>query len=1102
MKKLLYLCLSLTSSTKELFHKLIICIIVILLGSFQISAYGNEPRMFMLEIHHVSMDSISNVEQHAITGTVTDEEGNPLAGVTVQVKGTTLGTITDANGKFTLVVPDDATLEISYIGYETQEIPANGRTSLSIQMELSASGLNEVVVVGYGTERKASVVGSISQVSGEDLKKTTGHVPDLRQALIGQVPGLVGLTSSGEPGGILTGESATNLFIRGQTTWNGGQPLILVDGVKRNMNNIDVNDVASISVLKDASATAVFGVEGANGVILITTKRGRAGKTILHFNFVTTAQMLSKQPQTLDSYHALMAKNEIIEREGVLNESSWDDYMPYPIVQRYKKPQTPEYAKIYANVDWKEAMYKDVGFSHKATLTARGGSEAVQYFGSLGYLHEGDMFKDYSNGKGYDPNYNYNRFNFRSNIDIRLTHTTKIRIDLSGYYSQKNTNYNNEGSTSRADNWMWRATYGFAPDLFLPKYPNGRWGAYQEGGNNTVNPAAVAYNIGIRKTRATQLNSDFTINQDLGFITKGLSARVLFASDNYVRSEGGIFDVQNSVRPGEARTNVPYMEIYPEDYEGPNQDSTEYALLLPISDEEYDWVLRPWSIREERITAANWVNHIPVDRRLTYQAQLNYERTFNNDHRVTAMGIFKREQHARGSEFKHYREDWAFRATYNYKLKYFFEFNGAYNGSEQFGPGYRFHFFPSMAVGWYASNEKFFNVDWINKLKFRFSTGQVGNDDVSGGRWLYATSYSYGGYARLGESVYASSPYTFYRISVIGNPDIHWEVAKKNDFGLEFGMLQNLITLNFDYYTEDRTDILLSGSQRSIPPFFGGSPPPANLGHVKAKGAELEIGFNKQLSSNVSIWAKLAVTHNQDKIIFKDDPKLEPDYLKAAGYPIGQQRSLVSTEIYQNWDEVYASVPTANNDLQKLPGYYDLIDFNADGVIKNSDDVIPDGYSKVPQNTGNISVGVSYKGLSVMVQFYGVNNANRKINFPNFQYYTDILFGDGNYWSKENPDAAAFLPRWKTQGENIGDYYLFDASYLRLRTARIAYSFSNNPWVTNAGISDLSIFLNGNNLFFWSQLPDDRQTTYSEGSATQGAYPTLRRINLGIDLTF
>lgn len=1041
-------------------------------------------------------------QQREVTGNVSDQAGLPLPGVTVIVKGTSVGTVTNMDGDFSLRVPSDArTLQFSFVGMRTQEIALEGRTSFSVTMEEESIGLEEVVAVGYGVQKKESVVGSIGQASNEELRRS-GNSTDLTESLVGQIPGMVALTSSGEPGGILTGESATNIFIRGQNTWNGGQPLILVDGVERNMNNVDVNEVESISVLKDASATAVFGVKGANGVILITTKRGMEGKTKLNFNYTTTGKMLSRQPEKLDSYAAMMAKNEIIEREGVLNEPSWGAYVPYEIVQRYRRPQTDEYAVIYPNVDWEDAMFKDIGFSHRMTLNAQGGSKAVQYFGSLAYLHEGDMFEDYDNYKGYDPNYNYDRFNFRSNIDIALTRSTKFKLNLSGYYSQKNTNFNNEGSTSRADAWMWRATYGLAPNLFLPMYDDGRWGAYQEGGNNTVNPIAAVYNIGIRQTRQTQLNADFNLEQDLGFITKGLNARVSLFYDNSIRSEGGIYDQQNSIRPAEARTNVPFKQIYPLLYEGPDQDPSEYTVLLPIGDEEYDWFLRPWSIRQESITNANWTSYIPVSRRLMYQFQMNYSRTFDV-HSVSGMGVFKREEYAIGSMFKNYREDWVFRATYDYDARYLFEANGAYNGSEQFGPGYRFDFFPSVALGWYVSNESFFNFDWVDRLKIRYSIGKVGDDKVSGSRWLYESQLGYGGRARLSNSVTGLAPYYFYREAVVGNPDIHWENAIKTNFGVEFGVLKNLLSLTFDYFTEDRTDILMSGGSRNVPPFFGATPPSANLGHVKSNGFEVELGFNKRINNNFDVWANLAVTHNENEIIERDDAPLQFDYLKAKGYPIGQHKRLLSTEFYNNWDEVYASVPTENNDADKLPGYYDLIDFNADGIIKNSEDTPPIGYSEIPQNTATFTVGANYGGFSFMIQFYGVNNANRYVGFNNYENDIDIVYGHvADYWSKDNPNASSFLPRWKTQAENIGHYYLYDASYLRLQNTEISYTFNDLQWVKNAGFSNFRIFLNGNNLFFWSDLPDDRTTTYSGGSATQGAYPTVKRINLGIDLSF
>lgn len=1046
--------------------------------------------------------SIGAYAQKTVNGKVLDEGGLPLPGVSVIIKGTTTGTVTDMDGNFSLSnITSESTLVLSFVGLKTQEITIGNRTTLNVVMEEQTIGIEEVVAVGYGVQKKESVVGSIAQATEEELRRT-GNVTDLRQALSGNLPGIVSLTSSGEPGGVTTGESATNIFIRGQNTWNGGQPLVLVDGVERDMNNIDVNEVENISVLKDASATAVFGVKGANGVILITTKRGKEGKTILNFSYVATGVMLSKQPGKLDSYDAMMAKNEIIEREGVLNQPSWNAYVPYEIVQRYRRPQSDEYAVIYPNVDWEDAMFKDMGLSHKATLSARGGSKAIQYYGLLGYTHEGDLFEDYDNGKGYKPNYNFNRFNFRSNIDVQLTKTTKLKLNLSGYFSQKNTNWNNEGSTSRADAWMWSATYSLAPNLFIPMHEDGRWGAYQEGGNNTVNPLAVVYNIGIRETRTTQLNSDFVLEQDLDFITKGLKFTANLFFDNSIRSEGGIYDIANSIRPSEAGTNVPFKQIYPMKYEGPEQDPSEYTVLLPIGAEEYDWVLRPWTIDQEVIGAANWDSSIPVTRRLSYQGQLNWARTFDV-HSVSAMGVFKREEYAKGSMFKNYREDWVFRATYDYDSRYLIEANGAYNGSELFGPGYRFDFFPSVAVGWYISNEKFFNVDWIDRLKLRYSIGKVGDDKVSDSRWLYSSQLGYGGRARLSESSSGYSPYYFYRESVIGNPDIHWENALKTNIGFEMGLLDNLFSLNVDYFTEDRTDILIAGGSRTSPPFFGATPPSANLGQVKSNGFEVELEFNKKINDDVAVWANLALTHNENEVIYRDDPPLQMDHLKAEGYPIGQQKRLIATEFYDNWDEVYASVPTETNDLQKLPGYYDLIDFNADGVIKSSEDIAPIGYSTVPQNTGNLSLGANYKGLSFMVQFYGVNNANRYIGFDNYRNDIDIVFGHvKDYWSKENPNATSFLPRWKTQAENTGDYYLYDASYLRLRTVEVAYSFNDLEWVKNAGFSNLKLFLNGNNLFFWSKLPDDRETTHTDASDTQGAYPTTKRINLGIDLTF
>lgn len=1021
----------------------------------------------------------AELQQGKVTGKVVDLKGDPIPGATVMIKGTVIGVLTDVSGNYSLSnVPKDATLSISFVGMTSQEIPIRGQTRIDVVLREATLAMEEVVVIGYGTQKKESVVGAITQTTSAQLQRT-GNVTDLSQALTGQLPGVVTITSTGEPGGDINGNNATTVFIRGQNTWNGGQPLILVDGAERGMNNIDVNEVETISVLKDASATAVFGVKGANGVILITTKRGQLGKTKLSFTYNTTAKMVSKLPTVMDSYSAQLIRNESIERETPINETSWADYIPQEIVNKFKLPQTAENAAIYPNVDWENAMFKDVGMSHRATLNAQGGTNFVTYFGSLAYLHEGDMFKDYDNGHGYSPSFGFDRFNFRSNLDFKLTKSTVLKVNLSGYYSKKNS----------ANDWdanIWRGVYCLPPDAHLVKYPDGRWG-YSPLTQNWPNPIELVYTSGIREQRTTELDSDFALEQDLGSIVKGLKAKASLFYDNSILSTGGITE------PG---TNREEKYIDWNLYTGSGQNPNEYTTIRPTTGLNlFDFIVQPWSITQEAVTTSK------IKRRMLYQFQLEYARRFGN-HNVGAMGLVKREEYATGSEFKHYREDWVFRTTYDYDTKYLFEMNGAYNGSEQFGPGYRFDFFPSVAVGWTISNEKFWKIDWINRLKLRYSIGMVGDDKLGDNRWLYATQYSYGGNALINQFGTYTSPYTWYKESSVGNPNIHWEKAKKNNFGVEMGIFNNLFSVTYDYFTEDRTDILLAGGSRAIPPFYGATAPSANLGRVKSNGHELEIKFDKTLNKNWHLWSTFSVSHVENKILTKDDPILMANYLKAAGYPVNQTKSQLRTDRYTNWDEIYASVPLEASDNVKLPGYWNLLDFDGDGVVTAAGDNVPYGYSEVPQNTGNFSIGVDYKGFSAMVQFYGVTNVSHRVGLYLLEDAKDLVFDVvSDYWSKDNPNGADFIPRWKTAGESVGEYFTYDASYLRLKTAEIAYTF-NSKWVKKIGLSSLKLYVNGNNLAFWSKLPDDREAAWAGGSPSAGAYPTVKRVNLGIDLTF
>ena len=1040
-----------------------------------------------------------------ITGVVIDSDGAPLPGVSILLKGTTNGTASDINGQYTLRIPDDnkAVLQFTYIGFLTQEITVGNLRTINVTMSETTQLMEEVVVVGYGVQKRESIVGAIVQASSKELKRT-GSGSDFATALSSQLPGVISLTSSGEPGGVLAGESATEIFIRGRTTWNTASPLILVDGIERDMSSIEINEVESISVLKDASATAVFGVKGANGVILINTKRGYEGQTKLNFNYQGSALMVSKLPQTLDSYEAMMIKNEMIEREVHQNAPSWPYYVPQEIVERYRRPQSDYNALYYPNIDWREAMFKNTGYLHRFNLNAQGGNKTLRYFGSLAYLHEGDMIKRYENYRSYDPRYDYERFNFRSNVDVNITRTTKFRVNLGGFLSIKHSNTVGWDGQGPADSRMWAAAYGMAPNLFPVQYPDGAWGGDIMG--DIQNPVAVFSSLGTRQGRIVQLNSDFQIDQDLSKLIKGLSLVLKLSFDNRIRSDGSIVDRANGVKPDAMGTNIITRYIKRDNTTGEVEE-----IMYPLSSGEYDFVVQPWTRRPEIVDSFDlWQGSIPLTRRLNYEGRLSYARQFGK-HAVGATGVFMREEYATGSMFPRYREDWIFRGTYDFDSRYFVEVSGAYNGSEKFGPGYRFALFPSMGVSWMASNEKFLaNVDWLTSLKFRYGVGKTG-DDTGGSRWAFQDQWARGGFTQTNNTVLSSysqsnhSPYTWYRNTVLGNPDLRWDETVTNNFGLDASVLNRLFSVSFDYFFSERTGIIIAGSSRNIPAYFGFTPPAANLGITRSKGFEIDLNFNKTFANRLNIWGRFAIAHNENKIIFRDDPELRPAYMKNEGYSIGQQRSLLNTGYYmQNWDDVYASVVLEANDAVKMPGYYGLVDFSADGLINTNsgEDNVPIGYAESPQNTYNTSLGANYKGLGLVLQFYGINNASRFVERSNWTYFSDVLFDYmSDYWSKDNPNATTYIPRFRSTGQPVGHYFLYDASFVRLKTVELSYDV-DAALAKKLGLSNLRFVLRGNDLILWTKMPDDRQTTYSGGGASQGAYPMTKSINLGVELSF
>lgn len=1030
------------------------------------------PYLFLLML----FSCLTVLAQNGITvrGTVFDSNGETVIGASVVLKGNnSIGTISDIDGNFVLTVPNEnSTLIVSFVGMKSQEVKATSKGMIKVTLEDDSQQLEEVVVVGFGQQKKASVVGAIAQTNAKALERT-GGVSSLGQALTGNLPGVVTMTTTGQPG-----DEDPKITIRGVTSWNSSDPLVLVDGVERPMNSVDINSVASISVLKDASATAVFGVRGANGVILITTKRGEEGKAVININASTTLKTYSKIPDMMDAYDALSLRNQVIESELAYHPDSWSYYLTQDRLNKYRYPANLAEAERYPNIDWADYLLKNVATSYNANINISGGTKFVKYFASVDYTHEGDIYKKVANTKGYDPGFGYDRINVRSNLDFNLTKTTKFHVNLSGSHAVK------KATQGQYENLVWSAFYGIAPDSFMPVYSDGTFGYYQP------NPTQAATNSyenlsvnGIGYTTDDHLNTDFTLEQDLGFLLKGLNIQAKLAFDNAFRETGrGVDDTTDW-------ESEAHKWIDPE-------TGQEYTDITPDALYKFDFHNNnAWK------TGAGSVQNNATYRRLNYSAQLNYSNKFGQ-HTVGAMGNFSREQYATGSEQPHYRENWVFRVTYDFANRYMFEYNGAYNGSEIFAKENRFAFFNSGAIGWMVSEEplvKKLNLKWLDMLKLRASYGEIGDDNING-RWLYMDTWANGGAYRQSLTGVdpAKSPYSWWQQTQLGNKNLQWEVATKLDIAADFAILGGLISGSFDYFKEKRSNILITGGNRAVPGYFGASAPVANLGKVDSEGFELDLRWNKQLNRDWRLWGNTSLTHAVSKVKEADDPQLKPEYQKKANKAIDQTYTYLDHGYYNSWDELYGSTAHDEYDDGRKPGNYIILDYDADGIISVNDN-IPYGYTGIPQNTMNLQVGCDYKGWSFFVQFYGVNNVNRSVGLTSLGGTRNTAFYEGTYWSPDNQNADVPLPRWLNQTSKYtdGTRFMFDGSYVRLKYAELSYTFSKEKWLKASGLSSLKLFVNGNNLFLWTDMPDDRESNTGGWSA----YPTQRRFNLGFKIT-
>lgn len=1029
--------------------------------------------------------------QRTIRGTVTDEEsGEPLIGAAVQIKNSATGTVTDFDGNYSLEVETGSVLVFSYVGFQPRELEVGTQTVMDITLS-GATVLDEVVVVGYGEQKKESVVGAISQTTGEDIQQKTGGA-DLRNALTGLLPGVITLQGSGLPGGggfsADSDDDATQILIRGQSTWNGdGTPLILVDGVERSMADVDPNQVEKISVLKDASATAVFGVKGANGVILITTKRGAIGKPQLSFETTQSASTISRIHQVLDAPTSLRLKNLAILNEVAVNEGSWGFYTPEAVIGLHESQRFPN---LFPDTDWYDEITNDWAWSQKYNMNVSGGTKFVKYFGSLSYLHEGDVLRTEDFGQGYDPNFQYDRMNFRSNLDFDITPTTTFSVNLAGYYGQQQRP---DGDKFQ----FWKGVYGMPPTAPV-RYEDGTWAALVEF--DRFDNAVFDINYGgIDKENRVEVNTDFILNQKLDGIVPGLSFNARVAFDNLFLTRGDrIEDDELITKYIDSRIIADprfRLDMTPAEAAELARDYEEYVIPAETTS-GYNYVKAPYRVIGENVNDFAKNN---LSRSLFYQASLNYAQTFGV-HSVSALALMNRRENAQGSAFTNYREDWVGRITYDYDSRYLLEFNGAYNGSEKFDRQYRFGFFPSAAVGWIVSNEDFFNSSFINKLKLRYSHGIVGNDDGIA-RWLYVGGYNItGNNWQFGDPFITESPYPWRLEGTIPNPAIQWETARKQNIGLELGLFNSDLQITADYFWEDRTNMFLQAEDRNVPVVFGADPVGINAGQVNTHGYELEVKYAKASANGISYWVSTNLAYVIDEVIYREDPELTPDYQKQAGYQIGQTRTYLNQPGFINsWDDVYSGVLGLQNQ-EILPGDFRQIDYNADGVIDN-DDIVPYGYPARPQYTYGLSFGGAYKGFSAYIQLYGSFNVSYNVSYGEFFQNNTLAYQVhlDEAWSPElGTTAAATYPHLRfNTGSAKGQFWLGDKSYLKLQNVEIAYNLPTS-FTSRLGLSNTRIFASGNNLYTWSDILEDRDRP----RRTNRDYPLMKRISLGMKVTF
>ena len=1023
-----------------------------------------------------------------VQGRVLDELGEGLIGAGVIVQGTLQGTVTDVDGNYEISVPQGATLEFSCVGYMTQQVPVTG-ARLDVTMQPDTRLIDESVVIAYGQQNKVTITGAVTAVGGETLMKSP--VANVANALQGNLPGVSAVQPSGMPGA-----DEPVIRIRGVGSLNSAEPLVLVDGVERPFSQLDPNEIESISVLKDASATAVFGVRGANGVILVTTKRGEVGKASVTASASAAMQTIAKFIDFTDSYQYGQMWNYTAITDA-LPMSQWPgsvniaDYTPYAdngirfsqeVMEHFRTGDMPQ---TFPSMDWIDYIMKDAAWQEQANVNVTGGTEKVRYFVSAGFLNQNSLFKTFSNNK--NETFDYQRLNYRANLDIDVSKYSQLSITLGGRMQGRTTMGGGEG-------FLFRYLQGATPYAGAGIDEDGR---HIVSDPNIVGPfdrSALSnyYNLGYVDESTNVLNFDLQYKLDLSFLTKGLDFKVK-----------GSYNSEYTARKNRQNgygTGVTYVATLV----GGKEVLRKENVTWPIPYSEAKWGNRNWYA----------------------EASLNYARRFGK-HNVGGLLLYNQSKtyYPWDSDNSLYQSipkgyvGLVGRVTYDYDTKYLLDFNIGYNGSENFAPGHRYGLFPSVSLGWIPSQEKWWEPvkNTISYLKFRASYGLVGNDSTNGARFLYlpgAWQFYQGSmtvnpqdrgtnFGTSGNWLQAVKELT------AGNPNVTWETATKINLGVDAGFFNDKLHAYVDVFWEDRKDILVSNASTlsavtSLPSSY------VNEGRVKNHGVEVTLNWEQKIGDfRYSISPNFAFARN--KVIEMLEVKPMYDYLSRTGLPVGQRFGYDLFEFYQpgteeRYKEVYGTdMPDQNIDLKYGDAVY--VDLNGDGIVDQNDQK-PLGYTDNPEITYSVNFNFQWKGLDFTMLWIGADHVSRQLN----GYFRD-QFGStntsaltqwvaDNSWTEDNTDAI--LPRisfdHRVHNNRNSQAWMVDSRYIRLKNVEIGYTFT--PKKRDAFFNYIRVYASGNNLLTFADFKGNDPEAPGSGLDYGMRYPMTRLINIGAQFNF